>query len=250
MAETFPRLPGWARSCAMIEISVADGVHRVEDAYTNWYVVEDSGFLTVVDTGHPRSWVSLHELLRQLGRTAQDIAAVVLTHAHFDHVGFAERARKELRVPVYLHEDETFLGANPWSYEHERSRIPYMLRHPRFDVAFLAMTVMGAPFVRGVEETVTYRHGERLEVPGSPTVIHTPGHTFGHSALHLEDRGVLLVGDAVVTYDPYTAAAGPRIIAGAATADREQALVSLDAIRSTGARTLLPGHGDPWRGSV
>lgn len=42
----------------MLHLSVAEGVHRVEDACTNWYVVEDGDGLTVVDTDHPRSWAS------------------------------------------------------------------------------------------------------------------------------------------------------------------------------------------------
>ena len=39
----------------MIQLSVAEGVHRVEDAYTNWYAIEEGDALTIVDTGHPRS---------------------------------------------------------------------------------------------------------------------------------------------------------------------------------------------------
>ena len=73
----------------------ATGVHRVEDAYTNWYLVEDGDGLTVVDTGVPTSWRSFHDALKRLGRSADDAAAVVLTHNHFDHLGFAEKARRE-----------------------------------------------------------------------------------------------------------------------------------------------------------
>jgi hypothetical protein len=63
----------------MIQLSVAEGVHRVEDAYTNWYAIEDGDALTIVDTGHPRSWRSLFELLRRLGRPPAAIEAVVLS---------------------------------------------------------------------------------------------------------------------------------------------------------------------------
>ena len=79
---------------------VAPGVHRVEDAYTNWYLVEDDGALAVVDAGVPTSWDSLVEAVKQLGRSLDDIRALVLTHAHFDHVGFAEKARQRLDIPV------------------------------------------------------------------------------------------------------------------------------------------------------
>jgi glyoxylase-like metal-dependent hydrolase (beta-lactamase superfamily II) len=78
--------------------TIAQGVHRIEDAHVNWYLVEDGDALTVVDTGLPRSWGSLQAALHRLGRTAGEIDAVVLTHGHFDHVGFADRARRELGV--------------------------------------------------------------------------------------------------------------------------------------------------------
>jgi glyoxylase-like metal-dependent hydrolase (beta-lactamase superfamily II) len=50
-----------------------------------------------------------------------------------------------------------------------------------------------------------------------------------------------------VTLDPYTGLVGPQIVAGAATADSATALRSLDALAATGARIVLPGHGEPTR---
>jgi glyoxylase-like metal-dependent hydrolase (beta-lactamase superfamily II) len=234
----------------MVHLSVAEGVHRVEDAYTNWYVVEDGDELTVVDTGHPRSWRSLTDLLHRLGRARSAIAAVVLTHAHFDHMGFAERARTELGVPVHAHEREVPVTRRPWRYDHERSRVPYMLRYPGFDRNVFAMAAMGALWVKGLSEVRTYAAGEVLDVPGRPTVIFTPGHTYGHCALHLPDRGVVIAGDAFVTYNPYRDACGPQIVSGAATADSSQALASLDALAGLDAAVTLTGHGEPWTGTV
>jgi glyoxylase-like metal-dependent hydrolase (beta-lactamase superfamily II) len=231
----------------MLHLAVADGVHRIEDAYTNWYAIEDGDELTIVDTGHPRSWESLQELLRV--RRCRP-TAVVLTHAHFDHMGFAERARSHLNIPVYAHEKEVPVTRHPLRYDHERSRVPYMLRHPGFDRAFLAMTMMGALFVKGLETAQTYRDGERLDVPGRPTVVFTPGHTHGHCALHLADRGVVLAGDAFVTYNPYTDSHGSQIVSGAATADSAIALSSLDRLAALDADVALTGHGDPWRGPL
>jgi glyoxylase-like metal-dependent hydrolase (beta-lactamase superfamily II) len=230
----------------VLHLSIAEGVHRIEDAYTNWYVVQDDGALTLVDAGHPRSWNSLQDLLRHLGHDQGAIKAVVLTHAHFDHVGFAERARTELGVPVYAHEREVPVTRHPLRYEHERSRLPYMLRHPGFDRAFAAMAAMGALWTKGVEHVRTYVDGEVLDVPGRPRVLFTPGHTHGHSALHFPERGVLIAGDAFVTYDPYVASEGPQIVAGAATADSAAALRSLDAIAAVDADLVLTGHGEPW----
>jgi hypothetical protein len=42
----------------MLQTDAAPGVHRIEDAYTNWYLVEEGDRLTVVDAGVPGSWDS------------------------------------------------------------------------------------------------------------------------------------------------------------------------------------------------
>ena len=228
-----------------IEASVAPGVHRVEDAYTNWYLLEDRGRLTVVDAGTPASWESLHAALAQIGRAPGHVEAVVLTHAHFDHVGFAERARRELGVPVWVHEDDVPLARHPLEYGHERSRLPYLRNRGALPI-YVSLLRHRALLVPGVAEVRRFRDGT-LEVPGAPRVVATPGHTIGHCALHLADRDTVIAGDAVVTLDPYTGARGPRLVARAATADAERNLASLDALAATGARTVLVGHGEPWR---
>jgi glyoxylase-like metal-dependent hydrolase (beta-lactamase superfamily II) len=227
------------------EADVVPGVHRVEDAYTNWYLLEDAGRLTVVDAGTPASWDSLRAALDRIGRALGDVEAIVLTHAHFDHVGFAERARTELGVPVWVHEDDVSLARNPMIYGRERSPLPYLLKPGALPImAALART--RAFFAPGVREVRRFRDGA-LDVPGRPRVVPTPGHTIGHCALHLADRDVVIAGDAVVTLDPYTGARGPRLVARAATADSERNMATLDALAATGARTVLVGHGDPWR---
>src|SRR5436305_145252 len=79
-----------------IERGAAPDIHRVEDASVNWYLVEADSGLTIVDAGVPPSWDSLRRVLAEIGRDASEVRAVVLTHAHFDHVGMAERVRAEL----------------------------------------------------------------------------------------------------------------------------------------------------------
>jgi glyoxylase-like metal-dependent hydrolase (beta-lactamase superfamily II) len=234
-----------------IDENAAAGIHRIEDAHTNWYLVEEDGRLLVVDAGVPRSWDSLHEALGRLGRRRDDIEAVVLTHAHFDHVGFAEKARRELDVPVYVHENDVPLTRHPWRYDFERPRSLY------FATQVQALPIV-AEFMRTrafwpppLKQVVRYTDGDgALPVPGSPRVVYCPGHTLGHCALHFPERDALIAGDAIVTLDPYTARRGPRLVARAATADVERNLASLDALARTGARTILTGHGDPWTSGV
>jgi glyoxylase-like metal-dependent hydrolase (beta-lactamase superfamily II) len=228
----------------MLETDVAPGVHRVEDAYTNWYLVETDGALTVVDAGTPASWGSLESAVRAIGRTLSDIQAVVLTHAHFDHVGFAERARRELQVPVWVHEDDVPLTRHPLEYGHERSRLPYFVNPSALPI-YASLARHRAFFAPGIKEVRRFREGT-LDVPGGLRIVPTPGHTIGHCALHLPDREAVIAGDSVVTLDPYTGRRGPRLVARAATADVARNLSALDALAETGARHVLVGHGDAW----
>ena len=232
----------------MLQPNVAPGVHRVEDAYTNWYLVEEGGRLTVVDAGVPTSWGSFTDALSSLGHASADVDAVVLTHAHFDHVGFAERARSELGVPVWVHEEDVPLTRNPMGYAHERGRSAY-LTNPGALPIMVSLARNRAFWPSPVADVRVYGDGV-LDVPGSPRVVFSPGHTYGHCALWLEDRDVLLAGDGVVTLDPYTGGRGPQIVARAATAYSDRALQSLDALEATGAGTVLTGHGEPWREGI
>ena len=229
-----------------LDLDVAPGIHRIEDSFTNWYVVDQDGRLTVVDAGVPASWESLHHVLDRLGRAASDIEAVVLTHAHFDHVGFAERARSRLGVPVFVHEADVPLTRHPWRYDHERPRSLYLATQVRALPIVASFARHRAFWPSPVREVVRYESGV-LPVPGSPTVVFTPGHTHGHCALHFPDRDTVIAGDAVVTLDPYTGRTGPRIVARAATVDSARNLDALDALADTEAGTLLVGHGEPWR---
>jgi glyoxylase-like metal-dependent hydrolase (beta-lactamase superfamily II) len=229
----------------MLNENVAPGVHRIEDAFTNWYLVEEDSRLTVVDTGVPSSWDSFEDALRGIGRQAEDVEAVVLTHAHFDHVGFAERARRELGVPVYVHENDVPVTKHPWRYDHERHRAYYFATQLRALPIVATLLRHRAFWPAPIAEVTRYENGT-LPVPGAPRVVFTPGHTLGHCALHLPDRDAVIAGDAIVMLDPYTARRGPRLVARAATVDSERNLASLDALAETGARTVLTGHGEPW----
>jgi glyoxylase-like metal-dependent hydrolase (beta-lactamase superfamily II) len=232
----------------MIELQAAPGIHRIEEAHTNWYIVEEGSRLTVVDAGFPRSWRTLHRALGRLGRTAADIDAVVLTHGHFDHMGFARRAQ-EIGIPLWAHSRDVGVVGHPWRYHHERSRVPY-LRRPDFVKILAEMTARGALWVRGTDSVRTFEADTHLDVPGRPRVLFTPGHTAGHCSLLFADRGAVVVGDAFVMLDPYTGRTGPCVVAGAATADSRQALASLDALAGLDTPTALTGHGPPWTGSM
>ena len=232
----------------MLSKDVAPGIHMLTYASTNLYLVEYDDRVLIVDSGLPRVWPHLISALDELGRTPDSVEGIVLTHAHFDHVGTARRAQKEWNVPVWVHTDDERLARHPYRYQHEKSRLLYPLRYPASIPALGRMTVAGALMVRGVLDPSPMTTDQVL--PGAPVVIPTPGHTVGHIALHFPDRDALIAGDALVTLDPYTAQTGPQIVAGAATADSGRALGSVKRLADTHASVVLPGHGEPWNDGI
>ena len=234
----------------MITLHVADRVHLISHAHVNCYLIEDDHGLAIVDAGLPSMWPMLQQAIADLGRTPRDVKALVLTHGHFDHVGFAKRARATWNIPVLVHRADVHLAAHPYRYKPQRNRFLYPFTHPRSLPLLGRMAAAGALTVRGIDDVEQLPIGTPLDVPGRPIAVHTPGHTDGHVILHLPERETVLSGDALITLDPYTAKSGPQIVATAATKNAGQALNSLAGIAATGARTILPGHGQPWGGGA
>jgi glyoxylase-like metal-dependent hydrolase (beta-lactamase superfamily II) len=232
----------------MLHRDVAEGVHRIGEHYVNWYLVEEGGRITIVDAGLPASWQSLLEALSRIGRSPGDVEALVLTHAHFDHIGFAERARVELGIPVWVHENDAPLTRRPWLYMSERSPLSYL--GPRNaadrDLLYQGRSPRVGP-IRQVRRFGKRRSARRARLPPHP--VHAGAH-LGPRRPPPPERDAVISGDALVTHDPYTDTRGPRIVARAATADSERALASLELLARTGAGTLLPGHGEPWTGGA
>lgn len=233
----------------MIALEVADGVHAVEHAHTNCYLVEGEDGVTLVDAGLPSHWYPVQRALGLIGRRLEDLRGLVVTHGHFDHVGIAWRLQQEHGVPVWAHPGDLRLVRHPYRYQPEGSRVVHPLTHPRGLPVLGAMVAAGALWVRGVDTDHELAPGT-LPLPGSPQVLHTPGHTDGEVVVFLPDRRALITGDALVTLDPYNGRRGPRIIAPSATHDTDQARASLVPLAGLAADVVLPGHGAPWTDGV
>ena len=222
---------------------VAEGVHRLGSRLFNYYLVEEGEALTLVDAGLPGLRPSLDETLAALGRSLGDIRAVVLTHAHGDHIGIAEAVRAEAGVPVHVHAKDEELARTGRKPKREGSLVPY-LRHGAAWGLILGFIRNGRSPKIG--EVTTFGEGDVLDVPGRPRVIHAPGHTNGHCAYHFEQHGALFVGDLLCTWNPLTGRLGPQIMPRPFNVSSAESLDSLGRIEQLEARALLPGHGDPW----
>jgi glyoxylase-like metal-dependent hydrolase (beta-lactamase superfamily II) len=227
--------------------TISPGIHRLASLYTNWYLLEDGGRLTVLDAGLPGDWSGFSSALQRLGHTPDDIDAVLITHHHPDHAGNAERLRSSGARVLSHPADAPYLRGE----RHLSNRgVVRFLWHPwyvAYMVRLLAHGVTRTPAVAQLDEIAD---GEVLDVPGSPRVVHAPGHTAGSCALFLEDRSLLFSGDALVTLDMTRGRTGPQIIRGPHTKDAELALQSLEVLATTNAETVLPGHGEPWADGV
>ena len=226
---------------------VAPGVHRLGNEMVNLYVVEADGGLTLVDAGLPGFYEQLEEFLRSRGRTVSNIDALLLTHAHGDHVGIAERVRRA-GVPVRIHERDAEQARTAKNHPRDGGMLPYF-RH-RQTWRLLAMGVRnGAIKPVKIAEVTPFGEGE-LDVPGRPQVISTPGHSPGHVAFHFAAQGALIAGDALCTWNPLTGRPGPQLMPRAFSFSNDQALESLGRIEGIDAGALLVGHGDPWTAGV
>jgi glyoxylase-like metal-dependent hydrolase (beta-lactamase superfamily II) len=225
---------------------IGDRLHRLGDqSIVNSYLLEESGQVTIVDAAVSGLYRDIPRELAAMGRTVGDVRALVLTHGHSDHIGFAERLRRERGVPVSVHELDAALARgevpNP-----SKGLGPTRLA-PLIGFLWYAMLHGGLRTTK-LQEVATFGDGATLDVPGSPRVILVPGHTPGNAALHAPSVGTLFVGDAFATYAVTTGVRGPQV--APFTADATEAVASLSRLEGIAADLVLPGHGDPWTGGV
>src|SRR5690349_20702518 len=87
-------------------IEIREGVHLVHGTDTNWVILSEGDAITLVDTGYPGDRERLVASLAAVGRRPEDLAAILVTHAHVDHIGSAEHLGSTYGVPVLMHQEE------------------------------------------------------------------------------------------------------------------------------------------------
>ena len=226
-------------------MKLAPGLHRIGSDVVNVYLVEDAAGVTIVDAGLPGHWRELEQELTRLGRSLDDVRGIVLTHGDSDHIGFAERLRQQNGIVVRVHE----LDAGRARGEVKKPNAGWGPIKVRPLMRFLWYSARhGGLRIRPVREVTTFADGDVLDLPGSPQIIHVPGHTPGSVAVHIPAVDALFVGDAMTTGNVLTGETGPR--PAPFTLDPKSALASLDKLEAVVATWVLPGHGAPWPGGV
>jgi len=139
----------------------------------NCYIIgdEESGVGAVVDPGDEAARIAL-----AVEQTDLDVASIIVTHAHIDHVGAVAALVDEYACPVLMHAE-----AEP------------MLKQLPTQAMMMGLKFGKVPTVdRYIGDEEVLEVGDlRLRS------LYTPGHAPGHLAFYVEDEGLVLSGDAL-----------------------------------------------------
>lgn len=208
----------------------------IEMDYFFWLVRNEARTI-VVDTGFSRSGGDARgrtmladpmELLSSLGVDVASGPTVVVTHAHYDHIGNLARFA---RSPIVVAEAELEF----WNGPHGRRA---QFHHSVEDEELAALD-------RAVDAGRVVTFGDRHTVASGVDVVRVGGHTPGQSMVVVETTAgpVLLTSDAVHYYEEYE-----RDMPFVSAADLVEMYAGFDLVRSmvdTGqVRHLVTGH-DP-----
>jgi hydroxyacylglutathione hydrolase len=123
----------------------------------------------VVDPGD-----EISQILAIIARHGLRVKAIVITHAHIDHIGGAQKLKQATGAPVYMNLND--------------SELQKML-----DVQ---ATWLGMPPPEPVTIDAPAKDGDRLLVGATEFhVLDTPGHTQGSISLWIPSEGKLVAGD-------------------------------------------------------
>lgn len=147
--------------------------YTVNPFQQNTYALFKEGKAILIDPGFfNASEVNL--FLDDLEKHKAELCAILLTHAHVDHILGLQRIKDRFDVPVYLSHADMHLWEN----------------------FFSQAAMYGFPATPFDFEPVDYAgEGVFTVGPFSMIVMNTPGHSPDHVSLYFESDGVLIAGD-------------------------------------------------------
>ena len=186
--------------------------------------------LTIVDTGFKGRAMHILKEARLHGYRASDIANIIITHHHTDHMGSLAELKKLTGARVIAHPaDAPYIdGTQP---QPGPSR-----------PAWLGKVLSSFPKLWGATPaTVDMLASENDELPilEGIKVLHTPGHTPGGISLYLEHEKVLIVGDLLANRF------GLSLPSRMFTVNLAQEIESINRIVGLDFEVVCFGHGPP-----
>ena len=233
---------------APVLTAVTDGIHLVQTPLVNWTLVADDTGVMLIDAGLPGSRDDVMTSVQRLGFAPEDVRAILLTHAHVDHLGSAIWFAVTHGTPVYCHADEVGHARRDYLQQASPAALLAHAWQPRWLRWSMEVARMGGLEREGIPSARPLSTDIAATLPGRPRAIPTPGHTGGHCSYVVD--GVLVSGDALVTGHPLARAGGPQLLPSVFNHDQRQCGRSLSALADAGTDVLIPGHGDLWIGPI
>lgn len=189
------------------------------------YLVEGNDGVALIDTSSADVSARILTAMAEAGHRPGDLRVIVATHYHYDHTGNAAALIERTGAQLCVHADDVPYvdGTTPW-----------MPMRPPF--GFLDRF---SPNAFGLKVDRVLRDGDTLPYAGGLRVIHAPGHTPGHIALHSPSRRVLFAGDSLMN------TVGLRLPMSMSSHDMDQARRSIFKLAELDFDVALPGHGSP-----
>lgn len=228
---------------------IGGGTYFVEGGAVNWVLVADGDALTLIDSGYPGDYPAVKASVERIGHRLEQIEAVLITHAHVDHVGALPRVLKHAEAPVYLTATEA--GHARGEFQEQATPVGVALNswRPGFLRWSLHAARAGALQRVRIPTAQPFPCGP-LEVPGRPVPVSTPGHTSGHCVYVLPGARAAVTGDTLVTGHPTSQLDGPQLLMSLFSHDQDGVLAALDTLEELDADVILPGHGPVHHGSL
>ncbi len=208
-------------------------LYQISLGAVNAFLIEDDG-LTLVDTGLPGNTDKIFAAMQKEGKNPAHIKRIILSHLHTDHAGNAADIKQRVNARVYAHREDARL------LEQGVSGRPMTLTPGITNKFVYQLFIKNAGnAVRPVAVDEELSDGDVLPLLGGIQVIHTPGHSAGHSALLLQSEGVLIAADLCA-----------HVLGLAYSTLYEDRALGQQSILKAAARsfdTAVFGHGGPLR---
>jgi len=82
---------------------ILNGIHMVKISFVNVYIVERNDELLLIDTGIPGSTDNVLSYIESIGYKPDDVSIIIITHAHWDHIGGLRALIKRTNAMVAAH---------------------------------------------------------------------------------------------------------------------------------------------------
>ena len=225
---------------------VSNSVHVVAGTNVNWALITDGSAVTIIDAGYPADTADVLRSVEQIGHSLTDVAAVLITHAHLDHIGAIPTLVERVGMPVYTGVDEVPHARREFLQQiSPRGMLAQLATHRgRRWVAHTVRAVNGH-LKMAVPSATSADYATLAGLPGALVAVPTPGHTSGHTAYLMPSESILFTGDALVTGHPLLPHTGLQPLPAVFNHDHHQTQETAQWLKSYPARTLVPGHGHP-----